>query len=78
MAEPSGSLWDQQPAPDWLSADYMREVGRQTHRDYLPSLSRSLSEDFQDYIVGTRENTVPEEVQKIRGTRRGKKAHVTR
>lgn len=56
----------------------MREVGRQTHRDYLPSLSRSLSEDFQDYIVGTRENTVPEEVRKIRGTRRGKKAHVTR
>lgn len=78
MAVPSGSLWDQQPAPDWLSADYMREVGRQTHRDYLPSLSRSLSEDFHDYIVGTRENTVPEEVRKIRGTRRGKKAHVTR
>ena len=56
----------------------MREVGRQTHRDYLPSLSRSLSEDFGDYVVGARDNTAHEEARKIRGTRRGKKAHVSR
>ena len=56
----------------------MREAGRQTHRDYLPSLSRSLSEDFRDYVVGTRDNTAHEEARKIRGTRRGKKAHVSR
>ena len=38
----------------------------------------SLSEDFRDYVVGTRDNTAHEEARKIRGTRRGKKAHVLR
>ena len=56
----------------------MHEARRQTHQDYLPSLSRSLSEDFRDYIVGTKENTAHEEARKIRGTQRGKKAHITR
>ena len=55
MAESNGSLWDKQPGPDWFPEDYLREAGRQTHRDYLPSLSRSLSEDFRDYVVGTRD-----------------------
>ena len=49
MAESNGSLWDKQPGPDWFPEDYLRE-------DYLPSLSRSLSEDFRDYVVGTRDN----------------------
>ncbi|XP_044174376.1 uncharacterized protein LOC122958005 [Acropora millepora] len=78
MAESNGSRWDKQPGPDWFPEDYLREVGRQTHRDYLPSLSRSISEDFRNYIVGTRDNTAHEEARKIRGTRRGKKAHVSR
>ena len=78
MAESSGSRWDKQPGPDWFPEDYLREVGRQTHRDYLPSLRRSISEDFRNYIVGTRDNTAHEEARKIRGTRRGKKAHVSR
>ena len=78
MAESNGSLWDKQPGPDWFPEDYLREAGRQTHRDYLPSLSRSLSEGFRDYVIGTRDNTAHEEARKIRGTRRGKKAHVSR
>ena len=45
---------------------------------YLPSLSRSLSDDFRDYIARTKDNTAHEEAQKIRGNRRGKKAHITR
>ena len=44
----------------------------------MPSLSRSLSEDFRDYIARTKDNTAHEEARKIRGTRRGKKAHITR
>ena len=78
MAISNGSRWDKQPGPDWFPEDYLREVGRQTHRDYLPSLSRSISEDFRNYIVGTRDDTAHEEARKIRGTRRGKKAHVSR
>lgn len=78
MAESNDSLWDKQPDPDWFPEAYLREAERQTHRDYLPSLKRSLFEDFRDYIVGTRENTAHEEARKIRVTRRGKKAHVTR
>ena len=78
MAESNGLLWDKQPGPDWFPEDYLCEAGRQTHQDYLPSLSRSLSEDFRDYVVGTRDNTAHEEARKIRGTRRGKKAHVSR
>ena len=77
MAESNGSLWEQR-GPGWFSDDYLHEASRQTHRDYLPSLSRSLSEDFRDYVVGTKENTAHEEARKIRGTRRGKKAHITR
>ena len=77
MAESNGSQWDKQPGPDWFPEDYLHEAGRQTHRDYLPSLSRSLSEDFRDYVVGTRDNTTHEEARKIRGTRRGKKAHAS-
>ena len=57
---------------------YLHEARRQTHQDYLPSLSRSQSEEFRDYVVGTKENTAHEEARKIRGTRRGKKAHITR
>ena len=78
MAESNGSLWDKQLGPDWFPEDYLCEAGRQTHQDYLPSLSRSLSEGFRDYVVGTRDNTAHEEARKIRGTRRGKKAHVSR
>ena len=78
MAESNGLLWDKQPGPDWFPEDYLREAGRQTHQDYLPSLSRSLSEGFRDYVVETRDNTAHEEARKIRGTRRGKKAHVSR
>jgi len=78
MAESNDSLWDKQPGPDWFPEDYLREAGRQTHRDYLPRLSRSLSEDFRDYVVGTRDNTAHEGAPKIRGTRRGKKARVSR
>ena len=78
MAESNGSLWDKEPGPDWFPEDYLHEAGRQTHRDYLPSLSRSLSEDFRDYVVGTRDNAAHEEARKIRGTRRGKKAHASR
>ena len=78
MAESNGSLWDKQPGPYWFPQDYLREAGRQTHRDYLPSLRRSLSEGFRDYVVGTRDNTAHEEARKIRGTWRGKKAHVSR
>ena len=70
--------WNKKPGPDWFPDDYLREAGRQTHRDYLPSLSRSLSEEFRDYIAGTRDTTDHEEARKIRGTQRGKKAHVTR
>ena len=77
MAESNGSLWEQ-PGPGWFPEDYLHEAGGQTHRDYLPSLSRSLSEDFRDYVARTKDNTDHEEVRKIRGTRRGKKAHVTR
>ena len=77
MAESNGSLWEQ-PGPGWFPEDYLHEAGGQTHRDYLPSLSRSQSEDFLDYVAGTKDNTAHEEVRKIRGTRRGKKAHVTR
>ena len=77
MAESNGSLWDKQPGPDWFPEDYLREAGRQTHQEYLPSFSRSLSEDFRDYVIG-RDNTAHEEARKIRGTRRGKKAHVSR
>ena len=77
MAESNGPLWEQ-PGPGWFSEDYLHEAGRQTHRDYLPSLSRTLSEDFRDYVVGTKDNTALEEARKIRGTRRGKKAHITR
>ena len=78
MAESNGSLWDKQPGPDWFPEDYLCEAGRQTHRDYLSSLSRSLSKGFgitsfeQGIIQPTRE------ARKIRGTRRGKKAHVSR
>ena len=78
MAESNGSLWDQPPGPDWFPDDYLRETGIQTHQDYLPSLSRSLSEDFRNHIAGTRVTSAHEETRKIRGTRRGKKAHVTR
>lgn len=78
MAKANGSLWDKQPGPDWFPDDYLREAGRQTHRDYLPSLSHSLSEYFRDYITGTRDTTDHEEARIIRGTWRGKKAHVTR
>ena len=42
MAESNGWLWDKQPGPDWLPEDYLREAGRQTHRDYLPSSSLCL------------------------------------
>ena len=56
----------------------MHEAGGQTNRDYLPSLSRFLSQDFRDYIAGTKDNTAHEEARKIRGTRRGKKAYITR
>ena len=77
MAESNGSLWEQS-GPGWFPEDYLHEAGGQTHRDYLPSLSRSLSEDFGDYVAGTKDNKVHEEARKIRGTRRGKKAHVTR
>ena len=77
MAESNGSLWEQR-GPGWFPEDYLHEARRQTHRDYLPSLSRSLSGDFRDYVVGTKENTAHEEARKIRGTRRGKKAHITR
>jgi len=76
MAESNGSLGER--GPGWFPEDYLQEAGRQSHRDYLPSLSRSLSEDFQDYVVRTKDNTAHKEVRKIRGTRRGKKAHVTR
>ena len=65
MAESNGSLWDKQPGPYWFPEDYLREAGRQAHRDYLPSLSRSLSEGFQDYVDGTRDNTAHEEARKI-------------
>ena len=51
MAESNGSLWDKQPGPDWFPEDYLREAGRQTHQDYLSSLSHSLSEGFRDYVV---------------------------
>ena len=78
MAESNGSRWDKQPGPDWFPEDYLREVGRQTHRDYLPSLSRFISEDLRNYIIGTRDNTAHEEARKIRGTLCGKKAHVSR
>ena len=78
MAESNGLLWDKQPGPDWFPEDYLHEAGRQTHRDYLPSLSRSLSEDFQDYVVGTRDNAAHEEARTIRGARCGKKAHASR
>ena len=78
MAESTYLLWNKQPGPDWFPEGYLREAGRQTHRDYLPSLSRSLSEDFRDYVVGTGDNTAHEEARKIRATRRGKKAHVSR
>ena len=78
MAESNGSLWDKPPGPDWFPDDYLRETGIQTHQDYLPSLGRSLSENFRDYIAGTRVTSAHEETRKIRGTRRGKKAHVTR
>ena len=44
----------------------------------MPSLSRFLSEDFRDYVVGTRDNAAHEEARKIRGTRHGKKAHASR
>ena len=44
----------------------------------IPSLSRSLCEDFRDYVAGTKDNTAHEEARKIRGTRRGKKSHITR
>ena len=44
----------------------------------MPSLSRSISEHFRDYIVGTRDNTAHEDARKIRRTRRGKKAHMLR
>ena len=78
MAESNGSLWDKEPGPDWFPEDYLHEAGRQTHRDYLPSLSRSLSEDFQDYVVGTRDNAAHEEARTIRGARCGKKEHASR
>ena len=78
MAESNGSLWDKQPGPDWFLEDYLRDAGRQTHQDYLSSLSRFLSEGFRDYVVWTRDNTAHEEARKIRGTRRGKKSHVSR
>ena len=77
MAESNASLWEQR-GPGWFSEDYLYEASRQTHRDYWPSLSRSLSEDFRDYVVGTKENTAHEEARKIRGTPRGKKAYITR
>ena len=76
MAESNGSLWE--CSPGWFPEDFLHEAGRQTHRDYLPSLSCSLSEDFQDYVVGTKDNTAHEEARKIQGTRRGKKAHITK
>ena len=44
----------------------------------MPSLSTSLSEDFQDYVVGTRDNTTNEEAQNIQGTLSGKRAQVSR
>ena len=78
MAESNGLLWDKQPGPDWFPEDYLHEAGRQTHRDYLPSLSCSLSEDFQDYVIGTRDNVAHEEARTIRGARCGKKAHASR
>ena len=52
MAESNGSLWDKQPGPDWFPDDYLREARRQTHRDYLPSLSRSLSLSLSISKVG--------------------------
>ena len=63
MAESNGSLWER--GPGWFPEDYLHGAGTQTHRDYLPSWSRSLSEDFQDYVVGTKDNTAHEEVRKI-------------
>ena len=77
MAESNGSLWEQ-PSPGWFREDYLHKAGGQTHRDYFPSLSRSLCEDFRDYIAGRKDNTAHEEARKIRGTRRGKEAHITR
>ena len=73
MPESNGSLREQ-PGPCWFPQDYLHEVRGQTHRDYLPSWSRSLYDDF----AGTKDNTAHDAAGKIRGTRRGKKAHVTR
>ena len=67
MAKSNGSLWEQ-PGPGWFPEDYLHEAGRQTHRDYLPSLSHSLSEDLPGYIAGTKDNTAQKEAQKIWGT----------
>ena len=78
MAESNGSQMAKQPDPGWFPETYLHGVGRQMHQDYSPRLRRSLSADFRDYIVGTKENTAHEEVRKIQGSRRGKKSHVTR
>ena len=53
MPESNGSLREQ-PGPRWFPQDYLHEAGGQTNRDYLPNLSRSLSEDFRDYAARTK------------------------